>query len=212
MKILIVVAHPDDEILGVGGTIAKHIAMGDTVKICVVTSAHYPEWSKSYISKAKLLQRKVDGILGTGRINLGFPTAKLNLLSSSEFNRAITKMINTEAPDVVYTHNPSDLHKDHQLIYEAVAVGVRPPKKILLLCFETLSETEWGSKQFQPNHYVDVNDFMEIKIKAFNAYTIENKKYPHPRSADGIINLAKRRGNEVCMEYAEAFHIVRCYG
>jgi len=88
-------------------------------------------------------------------------------------------------------------------------VATRPPKKIKLITFETLSETEWNNKPFSPNLWVDIKNFIEQKIKAFKIYKSEVKSHPHPRSEEGIRNLAKKRGSEILVEYAEAFMVIR---
>lgn len=212
MKVLIIVAHPDDEVLGVGGTILKHNEEGDEVYVCIVTKAYEPEWSKSYINKKIEEQKNVDLKLKIKRrINLDFPTVKLNTLPTGVLNKAITKVVDEIKPDVVYTHFEGDLNKDHGLVFEGSMVATRPPKNIKLICIETLSETEWGQKAFVPNYWVDISKFITQKLDAFSIYKSEVKDYPHPRSLEGIKNLSKKRGNEVCYEYGEAFIIMRDY-
>ena len=210
MNILVIAAHPDDEILGVGGTICKHVANGDDVYVCIVTKAYDPEWSKEYIAEKIKEQDKVDKLLNIKkRYNLDLPTVKLNTISHGEFNKRITDIVDNVKPDIVYTHFEHDLNYDHTLIFRASMVATRPPKKIKLLCYETLSETEWNNKAFQHNLWVDITNFIDKKIKAFKVYESEVKKYPHPRSEEGIRTLSKKRGNEICIEYAEAFMIIR---
>jgi N-acetylglucosamine malate deacetylase 1 len=212
MKILIIAAHPDDEILGVGGTIAKHITKGDEVYVCIATKAYPPQWSEEYIEEKVEEQRRVDEVLGIKeRFNLGFPTVKLNTIPHGEFNQKITEIVQKINPQVVYTHFEHDLNYDHQLIFRAVMVATRPPNKVNVLCFETLSETEWNNKPFLPNYWVNISHYLQKKIDAFLIYGSEVKDYPHPRSEEGIITLAKRRGMEACLEYAEAFKVIRSY-
>lgn len=209
-KILVVAAHPDDEILGVGGTICKHVANGDEVYVCIVTKGYEPQWSRKFMAAVIAAQKKVDKFLGIKkRYNLDFPTVKLNTLPIGELNRKVTEIVNRINPDVVYTHFENDLNYDHTLVFGSCMVAARPPKRIELLCFETLSVTEWGSKPFQPNVWSEINKFIEKKIKAFQIYRSEVKKYPHPRSPQGIKILAQKRGGEICVNYAEAFIIVR---
>lgn len=210
MKVLVVAAHPDDEILGVGGTICKHVANGDEVYVCIVTKAYEPQWSKKYIETKVEEQRKVDKLLGIKkRYNLDLPTVKLNTIPHGEFNKKITDVVEEVNPDIVYTHFENDLNYDHTLIFKACMVATRPPKKIKLLCYETLSETEWSNKTFLPNVWVDITKFINKKIKAFQIYKSERKSYPHPRSKEGIKILAEKRGIEICVKYAEAFILIR---
>jgi LmbE family N-acetylglucosaminyl deacetylase len=210
MKILVISAHPDDEILGVGGTICKHIANGDEVYVCMVTKAYSPVWSDEYQKTKVEEQKEVDAFLKIKkRYNLDLLTTKLNILPHGELNDMITRVVNDVNPDVVYTHFESDINYDHQLVFRASMVATRPPKKIRLLCYETLSETEWNNKPFNPNLWIDVSGFMYKKCEAFLIYKSEVKENPHPRSVRGIGNLAKKRGNDAHMEYAEAFMVVR---
>jgi len=210
LKILVIAAHPDDEVLGVGGTILRHRALKDTIYVCIVTKTYEPEWSKVYMANKLEEQKKVDNLLGVKkRFNLDLPTVKLNTLGSGELNRKITEVIDAVCPDVVYTHFSNDLNYDHKLIFQACLVATRPPKKIKLLCFETLSETEWGSFPFIPNVWIDISKFLDKKIRAFRIYKSEVKKFSHPRSIEGIRVLAKKRGCEVCSKAAEAFILIR---
>jgi len=210
MKILVVAAHPDDEVLGVGGTILKHISAGDKVYICIVTKAYEPQWSRGYIENKIREQKQVDKILGVNkRFNLDLPTVKLNTVPHGEINKKISLLIDEVEPDILYTHFEGDINYDHTLIFRACLVGTRPPRRIKLLCYETLSETEWNNKSFLPNVWIDIGKYMNKKIKAFATYKSEIKKHPHPRSEDGIKTLARKRGYEICKEYAEAFMLIR---
>ena len=212
MKVLIIAAHPDDEILGAGGTICKHVKNGDEVYICIVTKAYKPLWSEEYMKTKIKEQKNVDKLLGIKkRYNLDFPTVKLNTISHGEINKRISEIVEEIKPDIVYTHYEYDLNYDHTLIFRACMVATRPPKKIKLLCYETLSETEWNNKAFQPDLWVDITPFVEKKIRAFKIYKSEVKSYPHPRSKEGIELLAKKRGTEASMKYAEGFMLVRDY-
>lgn len=213
MKILVVAAHPDDEVLGLGGTILRHTSCGDDVYVCIVTKAYQPRWSKEYMAEKLKEQKIVDGMLGIKkRFNLGLQTARLNTLPHGEFNQMITDLVDEIGPDMVYTHCEDDLHLDHSLIFKAVKVATKPPKKIALLCYETLSETEWGSSVFSPNIWVDINRFLKRKIDAFKVYGSEVKTYPHPRSEKGIEVLAAKRGMESGLKAAECFKLIRGAG
>ena len=212
MKILIVAAHPDDEILGVGGTILKHKEKGDEVFVCMVTKGYKPEWSEEFI-KTKLIEaKKVDNLLGIKkRFFCDFPTVKLNTIPHGKINEKISEIIKKIDPNIVYTHFEKDVNRDHGIIFNAIMVATRPinKKKIKVICFETLSSSEWNHESFSPNFYVDIGKFIKRKIEAFSIYKSEVKKYPHPRSREGIEILAKKRGMEISLPYAEAFIIVR---
>ncbi len=210
MRVLVIAAHPDDEVLGVGGTICRHTSAGDDVYICMVTKAYEPQWSTEFIEGKTREQREVDQILGIKkRFNLDLPTVRLNTIPTGEFSKKISDVVDSVNPDVVYTHFENDLNYDHTLVFRAALVATRPPKRIKLLCFETLSETEWSYKTFSPNTWVDISYFIKKKIEAFRIYNSEVKMHPHPRSIEGIEILAKKRGMEAYIDYAEAFILVR---
>jgi len=210
MKILVFAAHPDDEVLGVGGTICLHERNGDDIFVCVATRPYRPEWSSRYIKEKKKVQKEVDRFLGIRkRIFLNLPTVKLNTVPHGELNKRIVDVMQKVNPDVVYTPHGGDLNYDHTLVFRATLVASRPPNKARVLCYETLSETEWGLGQFNPTIWHDISDVVEKKIEAFKIYKTEVKKFPHPRSPEGIRILAQKRGSEICTEYAEAFQLIR---
>lgn len=212
MKVLIVGAHPDDEILGVGGTICKHIQNNNEVYVCIVTKAFEPIWNQDYIENKKKEQSMVDGFLGIkGRYNLDYPTTQLNIVPHGKINEDISKVINIVNPDMIYTHFENDMNYDHTLVFRACMVATRPPKHIKLICFETLSETEFNNKNFIPNYWVGIEQFINKKIEAFKIYKSEVKEHPHPRSPEGIKILAQKRGMDICTKYAEAFMVIKDY-
>jgi len=212
MNVLVVIAHPDDEVLGVGGTICKHIADGDMVNIVVVTEPN-DSYSNTYKANKIRAQSKVDEFLDIEhRYCMDFLTVSLNKYSYGKLNGKIQDCVDITEPDIVYTHFKGDINRDHQIVYEACLVATRPPKQIKLVCFETLSETEWSDIGFKPNYYVDITEYLWRKIEAFNFYESEVKELPHPRNSFGINNLAEKRGLESGYPQAEAFKIVRWYG
>ena len=133
----------------------------------------------------------------------------LNTIPHGQFNQSISKIVDEVKPDIVYTHYQYDLNYDHTLIFRAAMVATRPPKRIKLICFETVSETEWGTNKFFPNYWIDISEYIDKKIVALHIYESEVKEHPHPRSSEGLIALAKKRGSEVSTHYAEAFMIIR---
>ncbi len=213
MKILVIAAHPDDEILGLGGTLLKHADLQDEISVCIVTKTYPPEWTNEYHAIKKKEAEKVDKLLQISkRIYLDFRTVELNCLPHGKITKEIQKVIEEINPDVVYTHFGGDLNKDHQIVFESVMVATRPiSKKMDLICFETPSSTEWNNISFNPNFYVEIGAYIEKKIAAFAVYESEVKKYPHPRSKESIRILAQKRGIEISCEFAEAFKIVRKY-
>ena len=214
MKILIIAPHPDDEVLGSGGTVAKHSKRGDEVYLCIVTKAYTPDWSEEFLKNRTKEIEKANKILGIKKTHfLNYPTVKLDTFPQKELNEAILKVVDEIKPDVAYIPHKGDLNKDHRLIFESSLVATRPAnhKVKRILSYETLSETEWGQsiEPFIPNVYVDVSEIFEKKIEAMKAYESELKQCPHPRSLEIIEALAKKRGSEVGVKFAEAFILIR---
>lgn len=215
MKILVIAPHPDDEVLGCGGTIAIHSKKGDDVYLCIATKAYAPDWSKEFIKNRKREVASANKILGIKKSYfLNFPTVKLDTIPQKELNDSISKVVNKVKPQMVFVSHKGDLNKDHRLVFEATLVAVRPVadhRVEKLLSYETLSETEWGlpSEIFIPNVFVDISDTIEAKIEAMKAYESEIRPYPSPRSLEMIEILAKKRGAEAGIRFAEAFMLIR---
>ena len=212
MRILIVGSHPDDEVLGVGGTLCKHVSNGDEVYVCIITKAYEPHWTREYVENKFREQNEVDKVFKIKkRFHLNFPTIKLNIIPHGELNKAVTNIVEKINPHIIYTHYENDINYDHTLVFRACMVATRPPKRIKLISYETLSETEWNNKPFSPNLWIDIEDHIEKKIEAFEIYKSEVESSFHPRSEEGIRNLAKKRGFEIMVKYAEAFMVIRDY-
>ncbi len=214
MKILIIAPHPDDEVLGCGGTIAKHVRQGDEVHLCIVTKGYTPDWSKEFIENMSKQIKKSNTMLGIKKTYFfDYPTVKLDTIPQKKLNEAISKVVNDFRPDILYIPHKGDLNKDHRLIFEASLIATRPinHKVKKILSYEVLSETEWGQpiEPFIPNVYVDISGTFDKKIEAVNAYKSELKQYPHPRSLEIIEALAKKRGSEVGVKFAEAFMLIK---
>ena len=137
----------------------------------------------------------------------------MDTIPQKELNEAISKVVNEVNPDILYIPHKGDLNKDHRLVFESCLVATRPANHKIerILSYETLSETEWGQsiEPFTPNVYIDISDTIKTKIEAMKAYKSELKWYPHPRSLEIIEALAKKRGSEVGVKFAEAFMLIR---
>lgn len=213
-KILVVAPHPDDEVLGVGGSIAKHVNAGDEVYVCIITKAYTPEWSDNFIKNRSNEIKKAHEILNVYKsICLDLPTVKLDTFPQVDLNAAIFEVVAKIDPEIVYIPHKGDLNKDHRLVHYAALVATRPANRQLkkILAYETLSVTEWGSTidPFIPNSYIDISETFDKKIEAMKAYGSELKEPPHPRSLEIIEALAKKRGSEIFVNYAEAFLLIR---
>lgn len=215
-KVLVMACHADDEVLGCGGVICRHIEKGDEVSVCVVTtpkdnSILGRELSYTEELREKLLkeQENVDNFLGiTRRILLEHSVLELNKIGRSVLNYSIQKVINKIEPDIIYTHWYNDLNYMHQLVSLATIIGVRPPKKTTVYMYE-MESSLFSIQAFKPNYYIEISEYIFKKIKAFSYYKSQYRKDIHPRNAEGIETFAMYRGQEVGLEYAEAFILVR---
>lgn len=217
MKVLVIAAHPDDELLGVGGTIAWHVDRGDDVQTCIVSegaTARYEDEARSSLKSAAIDAARV---LGTPPpLFLDYPDQRLDTFPILDVIQRIETVVSTAQPEIVYTHHWGDVNRDHRIVCEAVTVACRPigpvyPKRVL--CFETPSSTEWSvpepSAAFMPNAFVDVTDQLDRKVAAMACYATELRPHPHPRSLEALRARAAYWGQIVTRPYAEAFVLLR---
>lgn len=210
--VLVVAAHPDDEILGIGGTIKKLINHG--YKVVTVVAAKGRKEEENHI---KPFMQKANEQLGVEEtVFLEMPNLLLEMMPLHELNKEVEKLIAQYDPCMIFTHHYGDLNRDHQVLFQAVLTGARPlpgRRPIEILCFETVSSSEWSQhtndKEFKPNYFVDISDTIHDKISALKHYDVEMRPYPHPRSYEGVTYLARVRGMTVGVKYAEAFEIIR---
>jgi LmbE family N-acetylglucosaminyl deacetylase len=216
-NVLVVAPHPDDEVLGCGGTIARHAAAGDCVRIIVVTRGIAALCSEKDVTRVREEQCASSHILGAEGIEyLDFPAAALDTIPAYTIADAIKRAIDRSQPEVIYAPHWGDVHTDHKITYLATLVASRPcnqHKVHRLLCYETPSETEWGTPSatdaFLPSVFTDISTQLEKKVKAFECFHSQLREAPHPRSIANIRALAQVRGAVVCVPAAEAFVLVR---
>ncbi|MGE7763359.1 PIG-L deacetylase family protein [Peribacillus sp. NPDC097895] len=212
MNVLVIAAHPDDEILGSGGTIKKLINHG--YKVITVIAAKGRKEEEQHIQP---LMQQANKHLGVDEVLfLEFPNLLLETIPLHEIAKAIEALLDKYQPSIIFTHHYGDTNKDHQILFQAVITAARPlPGKqpIEILCFETVSSSEWSQhtndKEFKPNYFVDITDTIDDKLQSLHHYDIEMRPFPHPRSYDGVKYLARVRGMTVGVEFAEAFEIIR---
>lgn len=217
MRVLVIAPHPDDEIIGVGGTIAKRANDGDEVYVCVVTKGKSPIFNDEFIEQGRKECRKADKKLGVKEtIFLDFPAVMLETVPRYEFNGKISEVVNSIKPDEVYIPHRGDMQIDHQMVVDAAMVAVRPrgnnyPKRVY--AYETLSETGWNIpnivNEFIPTVYEDITDTYEMKLEAMAIFESQLSVFPEARSIGAIEALAKYRGATVSVKAAEAFSLVR---
>lgn len=222
-KVLVAAAHPDDEVLGCGGTIARHTAEGDEVHILILAEGltsrdkkRDPEKHTVGLRKLSDAAQRAGALLGVSSVSLyTFPDNRMDSLDLLNVVKVVENFIYTIKPDVVYTHHWGDLNIDHRLTHEAVITACRPIPGISfnsLLFFEIVSSTEWQiglPKAFVPNWFVDITESLELKLKALEVYSPEMRAWPHARSISAVEHLARWRGASVGLEAAEAFMLGR---
>ena len=232
MKILVIVAHPDDEVLGVGATMLKHVENGDHVRVVYMATGITARKSSGYKnvaayendeSELKKMQNEIHtlqkdaknacSILKINDIRFHeFPDNEMDSIPLLKIVKAIEGEINDMSPDRIYTHHYGDLNVDHRTIYNAVLTACRPINSSLkdLICFEVASSTEWNyPPSFKPNYFVNIDNQLESKIKAMEAYKSEVREFPHPRSSENLRMIAGKWGTVSGQKSAEAFEIIR---
>lgn len=225
MNVLVVAAHPDDEVLGCGGTIARHADHGDKVTILLAgegATSRGPQrniqnYRNDLDSLAKSAQLSADILGASELICLGLPDNRLDSLDLLDIVKYVEDATSRVAPDLVYVHHSGDLNIDHRILNQAVITAFRPlpgSKDITLLAFEVSSSTEWqppssSFSPFCPNWFVDITDQWDRKLKALNIYEQEMRPWPHSRSVQSLEYLARLRGSHIGRQYAEAFTLLR---
>lgn len=223
MKVLVVASHPDDEILGIGGIVRRHVINGDEAFCLVLGEGATARFDRRENIEADSLHKLKDSAYRAGNI-IGYKQIMFENLPDNRFDsvelldiiKLVEKYIDIIQPDIVYTHHYGDINIDHRITFNAVITATRPigaryPSEVY--AFETVSSTEWNhgnpEMTFRPNVFVDISKTIEDKIKALECYESELKNYPHPRSIEGIIVTAKRWGTVISREYAEPLEAIR---
>jgi len=214
--ILIIVAHPDDEVLGMGGTILK-LSKKSEINILFLSNGEGSRNSKPREKKRlKQAQRVAKKLNIKNTFFEDLPDNQFDSVPLLSVIKKIENIINKFKPNIVYTHHSEDLNIDHQITFQAVLTACRPQPNFFvkkILAFETLSSTEWKHKSpgniFCPNEYENIADTIDRKIEIINIYKDEIRNFPHPRSEKGIRALSEYRGMEVGYKNAEAFQVVR---
>ena len=225
-KVLVVAAHPDDEVLGCGGLIKKLTKSNKQVKVIFLaegSSCRFPEKDIQKDEVKKEIQHrencakkalKIINVNSSSFYNL--KCGRLNTYPIIDLGKIVEDEIHKFKPSVIITHSNFDVHHDHLSTFQACLQATRPSGKDIkvdyLFSFEILSSTEWRYNNcFEPNVFVNIEEEIKYKIMAIKEYDSELRKFPHPRSEDGINSLAKYRGMQSGFKFAESFKLVRCF-
>ena len=223
MTILVIAAHPDDEVLGCGGTIARY-ANEDDVHIAILgegVSSRYEQ--RTDVPAAQLQKLQADAkaaadVLGARSVSFcGLPDNRFDEVGLLNLIKPVEKWVETFRPDAIYTHHPGDLNIDHSMTFRAVLTATRPDASRVsvpnLYPFEVPSSTDWAfqrvSPVFRPNVFVDIKNFLDCKITAMQCYESERREAPHPRSPEVLRAAAVRWGSTAGMSCVEAFELIR---
>jgi LmbE family N-acetylglucosaminyl deacetylase len=224
MNVLIIVAHPDDEILGCGGSMARHVRGGDSVAVEIlaegITSrdAQRSRGSRTReLGELRSAALHANAILGVRDVRLhDLPDNRMDSMPLIEVVKKVEEIVRERAPDIIYTHHGGDLNVDHRVTARAVLTACRPlpgARVRRILSFEVPSSTEWQApaptEVFMPAWFNDISDTLELKLKALDAYASEMRTWPHARSIEAVTHLARWRGASVGRSAAEAFTLLR---
>lgn len=218
-NVLVVSAHPDDEILGAGGALIRHRNQGDDITWLIVTNVSENDgFSKQRVESRQQEIKDVAAKLNAKVFKLDFPTMSLTTADINRMVPRISEVFQKTQPTTVYVLNRSDAHSDHRYIFDAVmscTKSFRYPFLREVLMYECLSETEFApalpERVFMPNCYIDISDLMDEKLELMRIYESELGEHPFPRSERNIKALATFRGATCGVEYAEAFYILKSY-
>ncbi len=218
---LVVAAHPDDEILGCGGTVSRLVKEGHEAFTLILgegiisrADTRDREKKKEELSKLKDQAKRANRIIGIKEVFFSdLPDNRFDTIALLDVVKAIERIKNRVKPHTIYTHYKGDLNIDHQITYNAVIAATRPMAQETvreIYAFETLSSTEWNYPlTFSPDLFFDITEVLDIKLKAMKCYTSELRKFPHPRSLKGMELNAAYWGMRLGTDYVEAFESVR---
>ncbi len=222
-SILVVAAHPDDEILGCGATMTRLAREGHEVRIAIIAEgmssryAHREEADQQQLRHLHTRAQQAADMVGAKELVLcKLPDNRLDTVPLLDVVRTVEELVARFRPETIYTHHPGDLNVDHGVVHRAVLTATRPVSGQCVrevYAFEVPSSTEWAFQHiepsFRPNVFVDVADSLETKIAALGCYDTETRNFPHPRSAEALRAIATRWGSVVGLQAVEAFELIR---
>jgi len=216
-KILVVAPHPDDEVLGCGGTIRRLASAGDRVTVAIATKGT-PLFPAAQVRQVRAEARKANRLLGVEKLLfLDLPVTTLHLIPEHKLNAVFAELVQSVKPDLCFIPFPGDRHQDHREVFDAMMVAMRADGRRhrvgRIACYETVSETHWAvagmEPVFEPNWFVDIGGSLEVKLAAMRAYGSQLAAGVPARSLEAIEALARFRGSVAGIRAAEGFQIVR---
>lgn len=216
-RVAVIAAHPDDELLGIGGTLARHVRNGDEVHAVVVADGAGSRYPAELVATLEKQARRAAEVIGFTSLQfLSLPDQRLDAVPLIETTQRLEGVLDEIEPETVYTHFPEDVNSDHRLVARCAWTACRPyarPGLRKFAVFETPSSTEWAwpmtGTEFRPNWFVDVTETLEIKIAAMECYETELRAYPHPRSSQALRERAAYWGSHIGRLAAEPLMVLR---
>ena len=210
--VLAIAAHPDDEVLGCGGTLALHARAGDPVTIVIVCEGESHRYGPDGVGQTSHIMRAAEKLGVRNVRHLRFPDQALDTIRLTELIGPLERLVREVRPRVIYCQYGGDVNRDHHLLFQATLVATRPTEHFIdaVYAFDTASSTEWAyPRTFIPDTWIDISRTLEAKLEAMACYVSELREYPHPRSLKGLEHRARAFGNQVCIDAAEVFMTVR---
>jgi len=214
-NIVVFAAHPDDEVLGCSGTLSRHVDDGDSVSIIFMADGETSRNVVDLSNRRSLAYRSCE-IIGCNKPEfIDYPDNRMDTIEFLDIVKKIEYFVNKYKPSIVYTHYQNDLNIDHKITYKATMTACRPQPNFCvkeIYSFEVLSSTEWSLSPvsaFNPKKFVDISATLDRKLNAIDEYSDEMRDFPHARSKDAVLYLAKLRGSSIGVEAAEAFQVER---
>jgi len=211
-RVLVIAAHPDDELLGCGGTVALHAENGDEVTSVIVCEGESLRYGEDGVGQKDHIQA-AGQVLGVKEVRtLKFPDQKLDTFTLTDIITPLEQVVEDVRPDVVYTQYGGDINRDHELLFKAMLVATRPMEEYIeaIFAFDTASSTEWAyPRTFVPDTWVDISTTVQKKLDAMACYESEVRDYPHPRSLQALSNRSAAWGNQCCLGHAEVYMTIR---
>jgi LmbE family N-acetylglucosaminyl deacetylase len=210
--VLAIAAHPDDEVLGCGGTLALHARAGDPVTIVIVCEGESHRYGPDGVGQPSHILKAAEKLGVRNVRHLRFPDQALDTIRLTELISPLERLVREVRPRVIYCQYGGDVNRDHHLLFQATLVATRPTEHFIdaVYAFDTASSTEWAyPRTFIPDTWIDISRTLEAKLEAMACYVSELREYPHPRSLKGLEHRARAFGNQVCIDAAEVFMTVR---
>lgn len=216
-KVMVFAPHPDDETLGCGGTMLKHVDNGDEVILVIATEMKVGKFlAEKIICRMKEIEKVKELYKLSKLYELKFPTMEIDQIPKSKLVQKISKLIAGEKPNIIYLPYRGDVHSDHKIVFDSVvsaSKSFRNNSIERILCYETISETDFSidpdSNYFRPNVFVDISKYMRKKEEIISVYESEIGEHPFPRSVECIRALAVVRGGMSSFKFAEAFMLLK---